>query len=97
MDHIIKNAIPIDTIDNSVKGPDSQFVWSVNGSYLVEITPEGFWLRGGQKLEYINFFNHPGVKNVSFSKDETHVISYNGLSRITKDYQSFRIWKVNKI
>lgn len=48
-------------------------------------------------MEYINFFNHPGVKIVSFSKDETHVISYNGLSRITKDYQSFRIWKVNKI
>lgn len=36
-------------------------MWSHNGTYLVEITPEGFWLRGGNKLEYINFFAHPGV------------------------------------
>jgi uncharacterized protein with WD repeat len=71
--------------------------WSPRGTYLIEFTARGFWLRGGRRMERINFYKHQGVKKLSFTNDEKYVISFNGLITDTRDYEGYIVWNVQEV
>lgn len=68
--------------------------FSESGAYLACIFNKGAKIRAGRELSLIRTLQHFGIKDIKFSKNDTYVATYNGVSGPANGNQNIVVWNL---